>query len=67
VPEFDIREYRARKGLPVRIENPDVIASVTALLRRDLTQRLADQRQSSQGRTAPGSARYTERADAETA
>lgn len=36
---FDIREWRATKELPERIDNPDVIAGLVALLRRDLVQR----------------------------
>jgi hypothetical protein len=70
VPEFDIRQWRAARGLPERITNPDVIASLAALLRRDLTKRLATSegsRQRTQGRTAPRSMRRTERGDADSA
>jgi hypothetical protein len=51
---FDIRQWRASRGLPERINNPDVIRDVTALLRRDLTERLAasgESRQQSQDQT----------------
>jgi hypothetical protein len=54
VSEFDIREYRARMGLPARVENSDVIKSVTKLLVRDLSEHLAAsgaQSQSSRDRT----------------
>jgi hypothetical protein len=70
VPEFDIRQWRSSRGLPERVDNRDVIASLAALLRRDLTKRLAaseGSRQRTQGRTVRRSVQRTARADADSA
>ena len=63
MPTFDIRQWRARKGLPERIDDQEDVKRVTELLRRDLGQRLAVQSQSSQDRTAHHREGYTERAE----
>jgi len=55
MPEFDIRQWRASRGLPERIEHPEQIKNITALLARDLSERLracGESRQSNQGQTA---------------
>jgi hypothetical protein len=51
---FEIRAWRAERGLPERIDNPEAVEPVTKLLGRDLSEHLATsgvQPQSSQGRT----------------
>jgi hypothetical protein len=70
VAPFDIRAWRAERGLPERIDNPEVVESVTRLLARDLSERLAtaeEQRQSTQDRTVRRSANDAQRADSATA
>jgi hypothetical protein len=68
--DFDIRAWRAKHGLPARIDNPAVIEAVAALLARDLTPRLAaseERSRPSQGRTGRRSACRTGPADADSA
>jgi hypothetical protein len=71
MPEgFDIREWRRQRGLPERIEDPAQIKSVTALLARDLSERLGaceESRQQSQGRTVRRNTDEPERGDSVTA
>lgn len=65
--DFDIRAWRAAHGLPERIDNPEVVEQATKLLRRDLTERLAEQRQQSQDRTEHRNADDGQCADAQPA
>jgi hypothetical protein len=68
--DFDIRAWRARHGLPARIDNPAVIEAIAALLARDLTPRLAasgERSRWSQGRTGRRSAYRMGPADADSA
>jgi hypothetical protein len=56
---FDIRQWRRRHALPERIEDPPQVKGVTALLARDLSERLGaceESRQPIQGRTLRGNA-----------
>jgi hypothetical protein len=68
--DFDIRAWRAKSGLPARIDNPAVIEAVVALLARDPTPRLAaseERSRPSQGRTGRRNACQTGPVDADSA
>jgi hypothetical protein len=70
MPGFDIREWRARHGLPERIEDPAQIKSAVALLSRDLMKRFAasgESRRLSQGRTVRRNADDGRRTDSASA